>query len=356
MKLSTEEIERYSRQIVLPGWGNETQGKLKSAKVLVIGAGGLGCSILQTLSLAGAGKLGLVDFDKISVSNLQRQVLYTSNDVGKLKTEVAKEKIKALNPFTEIEIFSQKLHKENVLSIISEYDLVIDGTDNFETRYLINDACVILHKPWIFGSIHQYEGQVSVFNYNNGPTYRCLFPEPPQRENAPDCNTAGVITSLPIIVGNIQANEAIKLLTQKGETLSGKLLSWNFLTNETYLLSIDPEPANKKITRLRDDYGFSCDIKNISGIPIEDIESARENYFLIDVRDETKHEKFNIGGDNIPLYQFDETNFQLPADKKIVTYCSTSNKAKNAALLLHTKYQREIYYLTTPLAALSKPE
>ncbi|MBC7861605.1 MAG: HesA/MoeB/ThiF family protein, partial [Bacteroidia bacterium] len=195
MDLTKEEIQRYSRQLQLPGWGVETQLKLKTARILVIGAGALGCAVLQNLSLAGVGTLGIADDDIVSLTNLQRQVLFDVSDIGSSKAQTAKNKIEKLNPFVKVELFGERIFEGNVLSILKEYDVIVDGSDNFETKYLLNDACVILNKPLVSGSIEGFEGQVAVFNFMDGPTYRCLFPEQASKENTSDCNTIGVTTT-----------------------------------------------------------------------------------------------------------------------------------------------------------------
>ena len=228
--LSKKEIQRYSKQLLIPEIGMKGQERLKNAKVLVIGAGGLGCPVLQYLAAAGIGKIGIVDFDIIDESNLQRQVLYTTQDVGKIKAVVASEKIALLNPLIDIKTWNCKLEPGNAIEIISGFDIVVDCTDNFETRYLINDACVLLNKPFVYGGIHKFEGQLSVFNYLTGPTYRCAFPETHSEEIQLNCSITGVIGTLPGIVGTLQANEVIKIITGVGEVFSGKIMLFNALT------------------------------------------------------------------------------------------------------------------------------
>ncbi len=210
INMTEEENIRYNRQLILPNWGIEAQEKVKASRVLVIGAGGLGCPVLSYLAAAGVGTIGIMDFDVVEVSNLQRQVIYDMNDAGKNKAFVASQKLKAFNPLVNIITIEKGLDKSNALEVIAEYDIVVDATDNFETRYLINDACVILNKPFVFASIYGFEGQVSVFNLIDGPTYRCLYPEAPASENAPNCNENGVIGALSGTIGSIQANEALK--------------------------------------------------------------------------------------------------------------------------------------------------
>src|ERR1035437_2494874 len=229
-KMTTEEKRRYARHIILPEIGLEGQQKLKQAKVLVVGAGGLGCPVLQYLTAAGVGTLGIIDFDTVDESNLQRQVLYSTEDIGKHKAAIAKEKLEKQNPDINLVSHVAHLTSANALEIISQYDIVVDGSDNFATRYLVNDACVILNKVLVFGSIFKFEGQVSVFNYKGGPTYRCLYPEAPAEGDVPNCAEIGVLGVLPGIVGTLQANEVIKIITGIGDILSGKLLTLDALT------------------------------------------------------------------------------------------------------------------------------
>ena len=221
MSLSPEENIQYSRHLILNEIGEIGQKKLKASKVLVIGAGGLGCPILQYLTAAGVGTIGIVDFDTVDKTNLQRQILYTHKDIGAFKAEVAANRLAELNPFVNFKIYVEKLTNKNASNLFSSYDIVVDGSDNFPTRYLINDAAVLANKPVVFGSIYKFEGQVTVFNYQNGPTYRCLFPNPPQPSTVPNCSEIGVLGVLPGIIGSIQANEVIKIICEIGQVLSG---------------------------------------------------------------------------------------------------------------------------------------
>ena len=229
-----EEKQRYNRHIIMPEIGMDGQLKLKKASVLVIGAGGLGCPVLQYLGAAGVGRIGIVDFDKVDASNLQRQILFGVADIGKFKAEVAKERLLANNPYITVETHVTKLDSSNALSIIGEYDIVVDGSDNFATRYLVNDACVILNKPLVFGAIYKFEGQLCVFNYQNGPSYRCLFPDQPSADSIPTCSQIGVVGVLPGIVGSMQANEVIKVILEKDDVLSGRFLTIDILANSFF--------------------------------------------------------------------------------------------------------------------------
>jgi len=253
--LSPREVRRYSKQIMLPEIGLEGQEKLKKAKVLVVGAGGLGCPVLQYLTAAGIGKIGIVEFDKVDESNLQRQVLYGSLDVGKLKAIIAKNWLEHLNSLVEFEIFNLKLEATNTINIIKGFDIVVDATDNYEVRYIINDTCVILNKPMVHGAIFKFEGQVSVFNFNGGPTYRCYNPyEKTTARKNPKPADIGLMGVLPGITGSIMANEVIKIITGTGMILSGKLLIFNMLNYNFYTINIDNIPENHDIRELTAEY------------------------------------------------------------------------------------------------------
>ncbi len=251
-ELTHQELRRYNRHIMLPEVGRDGQKALKKARVLVVGAGGLGCPVLQYLAAIGIGKLGIIDFDKVDEENLQRQVLYGLQDLGKLKSIIVKTRLQQFNPLVNYEIINIRMDRNNALNIIQQYDIVVDATDNYPTRYLINDACVILKKPMVYGSIHTFEGQVSVFNYREGPTYRCLFPKMPGKREAPAASEIGVIGVLPGIIGTFQANEVIKIILGKGGILSGKLLVINILESSFYRFTITKNPKNLSITELSD--------------------------------------------------------------------------------------------------------
>jgi len=251
-ELTHQELRRYNRHIMLPEVGRDGQKALKKARVLVVGAGGLGCPVLQYLAAIGIGKLGIIDFDKVDEENLQRQVLYGLQDLGKLKSIIVKTRLQQFNPLVNYEIINIRMDRNNALNIIQQYDIVVDATDNYPTRYLINDACVILKKPMVYGSIHTFEGQVSVFNYREGPTYRCLFPKMPGKREAPAASEIGVIGVLPGIIGTFQANEVIKIILGKGGILSGKLLVINILEPSFYRFTITKNQKNLSITELSD--------------------------------------------------------------------------------------------------------
>jgi sulfur-carrier protein adenylyltransferase/sulfurtransferase len=249
--LTPREIRRYSKQIMIREIGITGQEKMKNSKVLVVGAGGLGCPVLQYLTAAGIGKIGIAEFDMVDESNLQRQVLYGSNDVGKLKSIIAKNRLEHLNSLVEFEVFNLRIEASNALKIIEDFDIVVDATDNFDTRYIINDSCVILNIPMVHGSIYKYEGMVSVFNYKGGPTYRCYNP-PALNKNYknPAPAQVGLFGVLPGIAGTLMANEVIKIITEKGEILSGKVLLFNILNNTFNTFSVNNIPENHEIKNL----------------------------------------------------------------------------------------------------------
>ncbi len=330
---------RYNRQIILPEIGVEGQQKLMDARVLVIGAGGLGCPILQYLVAAGVGNIGIVDADIVSISNLQRQILYTLADVGKQKVVVAKAHLLAQNPEVKIDIYPVMLHSSNVFELFKNYDFVIDGSDNFATRYLVNDACVILKKAFVSGSIFRFEGQVSVFNYQNGPTYRCLYPEPPTAGSVPNCSEIGVIGALAGIIGTMQAAEAIKIITEAGEVLSGKLLLFDMLTMRSQIIKFKAIESNKELIKLIDYQEFCGDFpldstQNIDAETLQIWIDEQRDFQLIDVRNPHEFERDNIGGDNIPLDDLLESIAQLDLQKPIVFCCQTGLRSAKALEIL----------------------
>lgn len=338
-----EELVRYSRHLLIPEFQLKGQFRLKKSKVLVVGAGGLGSPVLFYLAAAGVGQIGIVDGDTVDESNLQRQILYDSATVGKVKASEAEQKIKLLNPHLETEIFHRWLRSDNALDIIKEYDLVIDGTDNFPTRYLVNDACVILGKPLVYGSIFQFEGQVTVFNLvekdgTRGPNYRDLFPEPPPPGLVPSCAEGGVLGVLPGIIGSMQANEAIKILAGIGTTLSGRLFIFDALNFESVTLKISKNPDLPPIEKLID-YEEFCGIKdhdvssNSQNVTVQQLaEWIREgiDFKLIDVRDAYEYEIADIGGDKINLSDIEHAVERIPVDQKVVFYCRSGKRSAEA--------------------------
>ncbi len=252
--LTDAEKRRYRRHIMLEDIGEEGQEKLKNAKILVVGAGGLGAPVLQYLSAAGVGKIAIMDDDIVNEDNLHRQILYGGHDLGKLKTIIARDKLKQLNPLVNFDLMNIRLTVSNALKIIEDFDLVIDATDNFSTRYLINDACLILNKPWVFGSVYKFEGQMSVFNYDKGQTLNCLFHNVRDKQNVADPANSGLFGVVPGIIGSFQASEAIKIITGIGEVLCGKVLLFDFLTNKTELVEFPLVDKNREIKDLKERY------------------------------------------------------------------------------------------------------
>lgn len=334
MSLSTGEQKQYNRHLILEEIGLEGQLKLKEAKVLVIGAGGLGCPILQYLTAAGVGTIGIIDNDLVSQSNLQRQILYTHADIGKPKVTAATARLQKLNPFVQFKPYPEAITIKNAISLFEGYDIIVDGSDNFPTRYLVNDAAVLANKPLVFGAIYKFEGQISVFNYKNGPTYRCLFPSPPGQNEVPNCSEIGVLGVLPGIIGSFQANEVIKIVIGIGNVLSGELLTYNTLTHEQLKISFNKN-ATINFTKLEDDYGLFCGImENTFELEYEDIKNKLNQYHLIDVREEWESEEFNIGGIRISVYDLINQLDKLNSDKQILLYCQSGNRSSTGRQLL----------------------
>ena len=340
-------LERYDRQIKLQGFGIEAQEKLPSAKLLVIGAGGLGCPVLQYLTAAGVGNIGIVDDDKVSLSNLHRQILYTTNDIGKPKTEVAFERLNSMNPEIQINFISERITTKNAIQILSDYDLVIDCSDNFPTRYLLDDACRILKKPLIFGAIYQYEGQVAIFNVkdNKGVTtnYRHLFLKPPKPEEVPDCNDAGVLGVLPGIIGTVQATEAIKLITGIGEPLINRLMTINVLDYQTAIFEIPNENlSNKNIPSNvsefeKMNYELHCGIDQIgiNNISASDFKEKAElpDTIVIDVRESDEYPKLEIPYLAVPLGQLKDHSNQINK-RNVILVCQSGKRSLAGAQVL----------------------
>ncbi len=344
--LTREELKRYNRQIILPEIGLQGQQKLKAAKVLMVGAGGLGCPVLQYLVAAGVGEIGIVDDDLVDESNLHRQILYSSADVGKPKAVVAAEKLRIMNPFVELKAYQERLTIENAEKLIGAYNLIIDGSDNFPTRYLVNDTCVALNKTLVFGSIFKFEGHISIFNYLGGPQYRDIFPEAPANNDVPNCAEIGVLGVLPGLVGLYMANEAIKIICGIGETLSGKLMTVNALDN-----SVSVFKFGKQVFQNQQSVKEEVQLKanNQQEISIEELENwlekIPEEVCLIDVREEYEFEDYNIGGINIPFDDLMDEAGSLPKNKKIVFCCRSGQRSKMAVALLKPVFEGELYNL-----------
>ena len=359
---SESRYERYQRQILLKGFGEVAQEKLLRSKVLVTGAGGLGCPVLQYLAAAGVGKIGIVDDDLIALNNLHRQVLYNVNDIGLPKAEVAAKKLNQLNPGIEIDSYNLGLTNQNALEILDGYDIVVDGTDNFSSRYMINDACVLLNKPLVYGAVSQFEGQVAVFNFKTGENkrainYRDLFPDPPKENEVPNCAEAGVLGVLPGIIGCMQANETIKLIAGIGEPLIDRLLTYNALTNQVYELKLSVnEEAGKLIPKNKTDflntnYDWLCSsqINDVLEINIEAFNNLLQNnnITVVDVREYGEQPSVNeFKHLQIPLSQLKEQQTMLSGNT-IVAFCQTGKRSLHAVQLLKRTFNdsKKIYSL-----------
>lgn len=342
MNLTDQEKNRYSRHILLEKVGLEGQEKLKSAKILVIGAGGLGCPVLQYLTAAGVGTIGIIDFDRVDATNLQRQILYTVADIGQNKAVTAKNRLTQLNPHVNFDVYPEKLTTKNALELFSKYDLIVDGTDNFSTRYLVNDACVLTNKPLVYGAIYKFEGQVCVFNYEGGPTYRCLFPEPPKAGSVPSCSDVGVIGVLPGLIGVQQANEVIKMILGIGESLSGKLLTYDSLNNSFLTLNVNrSEEEVQKVSGNSDnfesiDYDLFCGIEKdikMSEISVEELKdwlSKSKDIQIIDVREEWEQPQIEeLNAINLPLNTIPSNLDKINKDKQTVVFCQHGIRSLN---------------------------
>ncbi len=357
--LDNEEILRYSRHLILPDVAMEGQLKLKAAKVLCVGAGGLGAPLALYLAAAGVGTIGLVDFDMVDVTNLQRQVLYTTADVGRPKLEVAKERLQAMNPHIEVRTHETRLTRENALDIFADYDIVVDGTDNFATRYLVNDACVLLGKPNVYGSIFRFEGQASVFYAREGPCYRCLYPEPPPPGLVPSCAEGGVLGVLPGVIGTIQAMETIKLILGKGEPLIGRLLLFNALKMQFRELKLRKNPncpicGEHPIIRELIDYEEFCGIRGVEETPAEVVEEitptelkrrldAGENIFLLDVREPVEWQICHLDGAVlIPMGNVPARMHELDSAKEMVVYCRSGKRSAQIVAFLKAAGFRKV--------------
>jgi sulfur-carrier protein adenylyltransferase/sulfurtransferase len=328
---------RYARQITLPDFGEAAQAKLQAARVLVIGAGGLSCPMLLYLAAAGVGHLTIIDPDCVEENNLQRQILYTTADIGTPKATAAKMRLEALNPYLNITAIVDKIHAENALALIAAHDVVADGSDNFPTRYLVNDACVLSQKPLVYGAVFRYEGQVSVFNHlqttgERSPNYRDVFATPPPPELVVGCAEGGVLGVLTGIIGTMQANEVLKVLTQTGETLAGKLLLFDAATCQSRTLRLRHDPNRANIETLID-YDFFCGITphlpTINVPTLKEWQSEQRDFQLIDVRQAHEHARRNLGGLLLPLAHLDTSHEQLRHDVPTVVYCQSG--ARSAA-------------------------
>ena len=337
--LSPQEMARYARHLAIPEFSLEGQQKLKAAKVLVIGSGGLGSPVLLYLAAAGVGHIGIVDFDVVEDSNLQRQVLFTIDDIGQSKAQTAAARLKKLNPFIQITAYHTALTKENALDLVAQYDIVADGTDNFPTRYLVNDACVLTGKTNVYASIFRFEGQVSVFNQKNadgtfGPNYRDLFPQPPPPGLVPNCAEGGVLGVLPGIIGSLQASEVIKVITGIGETLSGRLFLFDAASFITRTLKVSKNPTTK-IEKLID-YELFCGMQTEKPLPSIEVQELKKmmdqgaDFQLIDVRESYEYEIANLQGKRIPLDQIVAERARIDRHRKVILHCRTGKRSAEA--------------------------
>jgi molybdopterin/thiamine biosynthesis adenylyltransferase/rhodanese-related sulfurtransferase len=347
--LSVDEVKRYSRHLIIPDVGMTGQKRLKNAKVLVVGAGGLGSPALLYLAAAGVGTLGIVDFDVVDESNLQRQIIHGVSDIGKPKAESARDSIQEINPYVEVILHEERLDSDNALDIFRPYDLIVDGTDNFATRYLVNDACVLLNKPYVWGSIYRFDGQASVFWAEYGPCYRCLYPEPPPPGMVPSCAEGGVLGVLCASIGSIQVTEAIKVITGIGDPLVGRLMIYDALEMSYRSVKVRKDPEcpvcgkNPTITELIDYEAFcgavsdeAAEAVQGSTITAKDLKNMMdndENIFLVDVREPNEYEIVSIPGATlIPKGEFlsGAALEKLPQDKRIVLHCKSGARSAEA--------------------------
>jgi adenylyltransferase/sulfurtransferase len=369
--LTNDEILRYSRHLIMPEVGMEGQQKLKAARVLFIGAGGLGSPLALYLGAAGVGTLGIVDFDVVDYTNLQRQIIHTTADVGRKKLDSAAEKLKAINPFLNIRKFETKLSSENALELFRDFDIIADGTDNFPTRYLVNDACVLTGKPNVYGSIFRFEGQASVFATKDGPCYRCLYSEPPPPGLVPSCAEGGVLGILPGLVGVIQATEVIKLILGKGDPLIGRLLLVDALGMKFRELKLRKNPdcpacgTHRTITKLID-YNEFCGIRGeeksqekpveagISEIQVEELKrrlDAGEDLFVLDVREPHEYQICHINGHLIPLGDLPKRVHELDSSREIVAHCRSGVRSAKAVAFLQQAGFKKVHNLAGGILA-----
>jgi molybdopterin/thiamine biosynthesis adenylyltransferase/rhodanese-related sulfurtransferase len=370
LTLSKAEVLRYSRHLIMPEVGMDGQLKLKAAKVLCIGTGGLGAPLGLYLAAAGVGRIGLVDFDTVDVTNLQRQILFDTTDVGRPKIEAAAARLHDMNPEIQIDTLETRLTSENALDILKDYDVVVDGTDNFPTRYLVNDACVLLGKPNVYGSIFRFEGQVSIFGAPGGPCYRCLYPEPPPPGLVPSCAEGGVLGVLPGIVGAIQAAETLKLIIGKGDPLIGRLLLFDALAMRFRELKLRKNPecsvcgAHPTVTKLID-YAEFCGIRgeeapapqtNVPEISPRDLKTRLDrgdDLFILDVREPHEYQICNLGGHLIPLGDLSRRVNELDSSREIVAHCRSGKRSAEAVEFLRKAGFRKVLNLKGGILAWS---
>src|SRR6202050_1769366 len=369
VKLSTDDILRCSRHLIMPEVGMEGQQKLKSARVLCVGAGGLGSPLALYLAAAGVGTLGIVDFDVVDYTNLQRQIIHSTADVGRKKLDSAADKLTAINPFLNVKKFDTRLSSENALELFRDFDIIADGTDNFPTRYLVNDACVLTGKPNVYGSIFRFEGQASVFATEDGPCYRCLYPEPPPPGLVPSCAEGGVLGILPGLVGVIQATETIKLILGQGDSLVGRLLLIDALGMKFRELKLRKNPdcpvcgTHRTITKLID-YEEFCGIRGQEAPAAPAVESTdmsveelkrkldtKADIFILDVREPHEYQICNLGGYLIPLGDLPKRVGELDSSREIVAHCKMGGRSAKAIAFLKQAGFTKVYNLTGGITA-----
>lgn len=364
---SSSEKERYSRHFSLDGFGQEKQRLLKKSRVLVVGAGALGCPALTYLATAGVGAIGIVDADTIELSNLHRQPLYATEDIGKPKAQAARERLLQLNPEIEVVAYQTLFARDNALDLVRQYDVIVDGTDNFQTRYLINDICVLTGKPNVHGSVVRFTGTVSVFNFafpdgSFGPNYRDLFPVPPTPEEAPSCAEAGVIGLIPGIIGSLQAAEVIKIITGLGEVSAGKFIRFDLLTMRQTNLEFEKDANNPLIGASENfifetDYATFCHQKqtNMKSITVTELKALKDqgaDFQLIDVRENYEHDICEMGGELIPVGDIPANVDRISRDKQVVVHCRSGARSANVINFLESNYNFEnLYNLTGGILA-----
>lgn len=345
--LTVEEVRRYSRHLIIPDVAMDGQKRLRNAKVLAVGAGGLGSPVLMYLAAAGVGTLGVVDFDVVDESNLQRQIIHGQSDIGRSKAESARDSIHEINPLIEVRLHTDRLDSSNVMELFAQYDLIVDGTDNFATRYLVNDACVLLGTPYVWGSIYRFDGQASVFWAEHGPCYRCLYPEPPPPGMVPSCAEGGVLGVLCASIGSIQATEAIKVLTGIGEPLVGRLMVYDALEMSYRAITVRKDPEcpvcgkNPTITELID-YEAFCGVvsqaaeeaaagSTITARELKDMIDRGEDPYIVDVREPAEYEILRIPGSHlIPKGDIPARLSELPQDRQLVLHCKVGGRSAEA--------------------------
>jgi len=365
--LNNDEILRYSRHLIMPEVGMEGQLKLKAAKVLCIGAGGLGSPLALYLGAAGIGTMGIVDFDVVDYTNLQRQIIHSTADVGRKKLDSAADSLKAINPFIDIRKFDTRLSSDNALELFRQFDIVVDGTDNFPTRYLVNDACVLTGKPNVYGSIFRFEGQASVFATKEGPCYRCLYPEPPPPGLVPSCAEGGVLGILPGLVGVMQATEVIKLILGKGDPLIGRLLLIDTLAMKFRELKLRKNPdcpvcgTHPTITKLID-YEEFCGIRgeeqavetSTADMQVEELKrrlDKGDDLFVLDVREPHEYQICNLGGYLIPLNDLPKRVSELDSSREIVAHCKMGGRSAKAVAFLRQAGFKKVHNLAGGISA-----